>query len=269
VVSTILHYFLKRSTQHYLLPYCSLLHTNSCFSETSPPRSAILFLLRSYYWSIPFLYRPLRSIPRKWFPWVRTEMKYVPYHSLYPLMLLLFYRGRLSGKTGFLYHSQVGNQVGNPFSSSQVGCRISIFGILICFNGRGHFYLLASLIQGAIPLVKLNWHPEQRGKEEANIASSRKKALQLRAIYLICNCDNKGTSAFSVCGLKKYIPYFFPCFAIWMLTSVQEQGRGLIANKMSGRAAREEAVAVVELVLHTLLDKEGKARRISTGEKVI
>ena len=54
-----------------------------------------------------------------------------------------------------------------------------------------------------------------------------------------------------------------------MLTSVQEQGRGLVANKMSGRAGREEAVAVVELVLHTLLDKEGKARRISTGEKVI
>ena len=44
----------------------------------------------------------------------------------------------------------------------------------------------------------------------------------------------------------------------------------LVSGATGGiRAAREEAVAVVELVLHTLLDKEGKARRISTGEKVI
>ena len=44
----------------------------------------------------------------------------------------------------------------------------------------------------------------------------------------------------------------------------------LVSSVIVGiRAAREEAVAVVELVLHTLLDKEGKARRISTGEKVI
>jgi len=44
----------------------------------------------------------------------------------------------------------------------------------------------------------------------------------------------------------------------------------LVSGATGGiRAAREEAVAVVELVLHILLDKEGKARRISTGEKVI
>lgn len=43
----------------------------------------------------------------------------------------------------------------------------------------------------------------------------------------------------------------------------------LVSGATGGiRAAREEAVAVVELVLHTLLDKEGKARKISTGEKV-
>lgn len=35
----------------------------------------------------------------------------------------------------------------------------------------------------------------------------------------------------------------------------------LVSGATGGiRAAREEAVAVVELVLHTLLDKEGKAR---------
>lgn len=43
----------------------------------------------------------------------------------------------------------------------------------------------------------------------------------------------------------------------------------LVSGATGGiRAAREEAVAVVELVLHTLLDKERKARKISTGEKV-